>query len=100
MLIAGGVGITPLISMLRHGVAADPNRPITLLYSARGRRELAFRDELVWLARRHPHVRVVGTVTEPGADWQDRSGASTRSLIAEYVPDAAHSVFLMCGPPR
>ena len=45
-LVAGGVGITPLISMLRHGVAADPGRPITLLYSARGRRELVFWDEL------------------------------------------------------
>ena len=98
VLIAGGVGITPLISMLRHGVAADPGRPITLLYSARGSRELAFWDELRWIARRHPHVRIVGTVTEPDGDWPDRVGRIDGALIANYVPNAAHSVFLMCGP--
>ena len=98
VLIAGGVGITPLISMLRHGVAADPERPFTLLYSARGRRELAFWDELGWLARRHPHVRLVGTVTEPDRTWEDRVGRIDRALIADCVPDAARSVFLMCGP--
>ena len=98
VLVAGGVGITPLISMLRHGVAADPGRPITLLYAARDSRELAFWDELRWLARRHPHVRLVGTVTERGADWQDRVGRIDQPLIANHVPDAAHSVFMLCGP--
>jgi hypothetical protein len=98
VLIAGGVGITPLLSMLRHGAAADPERPITLLYSARGRRELAFWDELEWLSRRHAHIRLVGTVTEPGDGWQDRVGRIDRALIANYVPNAKHSVFLMCGP--
>jgi ferredoxin-NADP reductase len=98
VLLGGGVGITPLMSMLRHGVAAEPGRPITLLYSARGQRELAFFDELEWLARRHPHVRVVCTVTEPDSGWQDRVGRIDAPLIANYVPNAAHSVFLMCGP--
>ena len=98
VLLGGGVGITPLISMLRHGVAAEPGRPITLLYSARGQRDLAFLDELEWLSRRHPHVRVVCTVTEPDGGWQDRVGRIDTPLIANYVPNAAHSVFLMCGP--
>lgn len=97
-LIAGGIGITPLVSMLRHGVVAEPGRPITLLYSARGRRELVFWDELSALARRHPHVRLVGTVTERDEGWQDRVGRIDGALVANYVPNAAHSVFLMCGP--
>ena len=98
VLVAGGVGITPLISMLRHGVAAEPGRPITLLYSARGRRELAFLDELEWLSRRHPHVRLACTVTEPESDWHNRVGRIDAAFIASFAPDAAHSVFLMCGP--
>ena len=98
VLLGGGVGITPLVSMLRHAVAAEPGRPVTLLYSARGQRELAFLDELEWVSRRHPHVRVVCTVTEPDSGWQDRVGRIDAPLIANYVPNAAHSVFLMCGP--
>ena len=98
VLIAGGVGITPLVSMLRHGVVAEPGRPITLIYSARGQRELVFWDELSALARRHPHVRLVGTVTERDEGWQDRVGRIDAALVGNYVPNAAHSVFLMCGP--
>ncbi len=98
VLVAGGVGITPLASMLRHAVVADPGRPVTLLYSARGSNELAFWDELAWLGSRHPQVRVFGTITEPSAGWTDRVGRIDEALIARCVPDAAHSVFLMCGP--
>jgi ferredoxin-NADP reductase len=98
VLLAGGVGITPLISMLRHAVAAEPGRPVTLLYSAKSGRELAFFDELEWLARRHPHIRLVCTVTEPDGGWQDRVGRIDAAFVANYVPNAAHSVFLLCGP--
>jgi len=98
VLVAGGVGITPVISVLRHGVVADPGRPITLFYSARGRRELAFLDELEWLSGRHPHVRIVATVTEPGGGWQGRAGRIDAALIADHVTDLGQSVFLMCGP--
>lgn len=35
VLIAGGVGITPVASMIRHALATEPTRPVTLVYSAR-----------------------------------------------------------------
>ena len=58
VLLAGGVGITPLMSMIRHAVHTEPSRPVTLLYSARSEADFAFREELAVLARRHPQVRV------------------------------------------
>jgi len=64
VLLAGGIGITPLISMLRHGVASEPSRPITLLYSIRTPEDLAFRDELAVIARRHPQVKLGIAVTQ------------------------------------
>ena len=98
VLVAGGVGITPLASMLRHAVAADPGRPVTLLYSARSEGELAFWDEISWIVRRHAHVRAIATITDGGPAWRGRCGRLDEALITEYVPQAAHSVFLMCGP--
>ena len=69
VLLAGGIGITPLISMLRHAVSTDPMRPVTLLYGAHTDQDFAFRDELVRLARRHPqlhvHLAVAGRFTAP-----------------------------------
>jgi ferredoxin-NADP reductase len=57
VLVAGGVGITPLISMLRHAVHAEPARGVTLLYSARTEADFAFKDEIAALVRRHPQAR-------------------------------------------
>ena len=98
VLVAGGVGITPLLSMARHAVAADPGRPVTLLYSARREEELAFLEELAWMASRHPQFRVVATVTGGGPAWTGHRGRITQALVADYVPDATHSIAMLCGP--
>ncbi|RPJ80963.1 MAG: hypothetical protein EHM13_11235, partial [Acidobacteria bacterium] len=63
VLVAGGIGITPLLSMIRHAVAADPLRPVTLIYSVRSHSDLAFADELSLISRRHRQAHIVVTVT-------------------------------------
>lgn len=97
VLIAGGVGITPLMSMLRHGVMWDPGRPITLLYTARDAVDLAFADELRSLSRRHPQIRVAMTTTRAQVQGLGH-GRLDRQLIAAAVPELASSIVLMCGP--
>lgn len=97
-LLAGGVGITPLMSMLRHATAADPTRPITLLYSTNTHSDIAFRDELRLLAHRHPQTRIVITNTRgPHAD-DCRSGRIDAAMITENVDDVRNTVFMICGP--
>ena len=98
VLVAGGVGITPLVSMLRHAVAADPTRPVTLLYSVRAENEVAFQDELALILRRHKQVRVAMTVSgATRSRW--RVGRIDQAMLEEHVPDAMqHSLFMMCGP--
>ncbi|MFZ4735996.1 MAG: FAD-binding oxidoreductase [Bradymonadia bacterium] len=68
VLIAGGVGITPLLCMLRGGLAADPNRTFHLYYGVRNGAEHSFRNELEDLARRHRtfHLSVVYDQPGPG----------------------------------
>ena len=83
VLLAGGIGITPLISMLRHAVATEPTRPVTLLYSARTEADFAFRDELVTAARRHPQVRVYFAVSGGSCRPVALSGPHRRSAAAD-----------------
>jgi ferredoxin-NADP reductase len=83
-LVAGGIGITPLLSMLRHAVASDPTRPITLLYSARREHDIAFLNELRVLAARHPgedRHHLTQPVEQPRASAMGCGGqaVSTRS---------------------
>ena len=98
VLVGGGVGITPLMSMLRHAVAADPARPVTLLFSSRTVAEIPFRDELATLRSRHPQVelclRASRDVAAPGIG----AGRLDEVCLRRHVPEIANSVFMICGP--
>ncbi len=99
VLLAGGVGITPLMSMLRHAVDTDPNRPVTLFYSVRRTADIAFHDELSVVTRRHEHVRVFIAVSDETPGPGHFPGFISESLVTTMVPDIAHAVCLLCGPP-
>jgi glycine betaine catabolism B len=98
VLLAGGIGITPLIAMVRHAVAAEPHRPVTLLYSVRHAGDVAFRDELVRLEQAHPLLRVVITVTGGTRGDGLRHGRIDAAAIRESVADPTGAVYLICGP--
>lgn len=98
VLHAGGVGITPMISMLRHAAKAEPGRPATLLYTVRTEADVAFRDELALLARRAPGVRVLVTLSRGGASPGFLTGRMDAERVARYVPEPAQAIHLICGP--
>jgi len=98
VLHAGGVGITPIISMLRHATSSEPGRPATLLYTVRTEADVAFRDELALLARRAPGVRVWVALSRGEPKPGYLTGRIDAGRIAQIVPDAAKAIHLICGP--
>lgn len=98
VLLAGGIGITPLMSMLRHALLVEPTRPVTLLYSARDVGEFAFRDELLTLGRRHDQLQVCFAVTRGEAPPDVYRGRIDERLITSAAPDVRHAVSMICGP--
>ena len=99
VLIAGGVGITPLMAMIRHGVDSEPTRPITLFYSVRTEADIAFHDEIRLLDRRHDQFRAVVAITDGPARAEFFPGPISDGLISRIVSDIAHASCLVCGPP-
>ena len=97
-LLAGGIGITPLLSMLRHAISADPARPIVLLYSARNPQAAAFYSELQVIAQRHPQVRIAITMSEPSTPEPWRRGHIDAQMIRQCIAHPSHTVFCICGP--
>jgi ferredoxin-NADP reductase len=98
VLIAGGIGITPLVSILRHTLAAQPLRRVALLYSVRSARDVPFHQELEWLATRHPQLRLVLTVTGPADEPGCRRGRIDEALLREAVHALVRPMFFICGP--
>lgn len=98
VLVSGGVGCTPLISMLRYAVSHEPSRPLIYLHSARTEADVAFRQELELLSRRHPQVRVVLALTRAAAVGVHYPGRVDEKLLRSVVPSPAESLFYVCGP--
>lgn len=98
VFLAGGVGITPLMCMLRHAVGCEPTRPVTLFYSVRTEDDIAFRDELWMLARRHPQFRLFVAITDGPAGSNFYPGRINEALLETMAPDIALSSCFICGP--
>jgi ferredoxin-NADP reductase len=95
LLIAGGSGIVPLRSILRHRARTGSRVPARLLYSVRTLADVIYRDELDQLG-----AEVTCTLTRsqpPG--WAGRSGRVTPGLLKELAwPAADHPLAFVCGP--
>ena len=97
-LLAGGIGITPLLSMLRYAISSDPSRPIALLYSARNPQAAAFISELQVIAQRHPQVCIGVTMSESSTPAPWRRGHIDVEMVRQYVAHPRHTIFSVCGP--
>ena len=99
-LIAGGVGIAPLLGIARQMLAEGDRRPLVLLYGNRVAGQIVYGDELAALADR-PATRVVHVVSEPAADWTGEVGQIDRAIVERVFgcEGAADWLYLVCGPP-
>ncbi len=99
LLIGGGVGITPLMSVLRYLTDRGWPGDIFLLYGVKTPQDIIFREELDYLRRRHRNLRVVISVSRPeGTDWKGATGRIAKELITQFVPDVASRYVHICGP--
>ena len=87
-----------MMSMLRHAVARHPQRPVTLVQSARTLADLAYADEIRVIERRFPHVRWVPAVSGERVAAPYHPGRINEALLRATVPDLPQSVVCMCGP--
>jgi ferredoxin-NADP reductase len=100
VLIGGGVGMTPLMTVVRYLTDHGWPQDIFLLYSCRTSRDFIFREELEYLQRRHANLHVVASMTRAaGTEWKGPTGRLTKELIAQNVPNIAPRRVHLCGPP-
>ncbi len=98
VLIAGGIGITPLMSILRYVDATEPDVSATLFYSAKSPSELVFREELEEMAAGNGNISCILTVTGASEEpWEGHSGRVDSTLIEDINVDL-DALFFICGP--
>ncbi|HEU6443785.1 MAG TPA: ferric reductase-like transmembrane domain-containing protein [Gaiellaceae bacterium] len=96
--IAGGVGITPIISMLRTMADREDLRPTVLIYANGEWDAVTFREELADLAQT-PNLRVVHVLERPPDGWTGEVGYVTAELLQRHLPPQYRRFqFFVCGP--
>jgi ferredoxin-NADP reductase len=94
LLLSGGSGVTPVMSILRDLAARDQVRDVVFVHHARSRADVAFGAALAALAARHPGLRLVLELD----DAPDSLGGFDESRLVQRVPDFADRATFLCGP--
>jgi ferredoxin-NADP reductase len=100
VLLAGGVGITPMMSITRYLTERSWAGDIFFVYACRAPTDFIFEKEVATLQRRNPKLRVAVTMSRPeGTDWKGPRGRITGEWLTRTVPDLASRRIHLCGPP-
>jgi predicted ferric reductase len=98
VLIAGGVGITPMMSMIRTLADQGDRRPVILLYGSKDYDSITFREELEALTARLD-LRVIHVLQNPPEGWKGEKGFIDARMFQRHLPApySEHEYFI-CGP--
>ncbi len=100
VLLAGGIGITPLKGMAEYAADKALPIPIRLVYSSRSEDEIVYRHELEELEKKNPQFRVFNTLTrtaDPG--WEGRIGRIDQEFLLEAAQGLADPIYYASGTP-
>ncbi|MGP3910551.1 ferredoxin reductase family protein [Nonomuraea sp. 10N515B] len=99
VLIAGGIGIGPMMSMLRTFADRDDQRPCQLFYAGRTLEDTPFLEEIQQL-RQRLNLTLVHVLEDPPQGWTGERGRIDQALLHRHLPERyARMQFFICGPP-
>lgn len=98
VFVAGGIGITPILSMLRACVDAGHTQPMWLVYGNQDQDDIIAREAIDALAEALP-LTVVHVLSDADDDWDGETGYVDGDLLERHLPeDAADIDYFVCGP--
>lgn len=102
VMIAGGIGVTPFMSILRQAAKDRLQQDLRLIYSNRRPEDAPFLTELQRLAQANPRFHLIATMTDMARSahaWAGRTQRVDGALVKLVVENLAEPVFYLAGPP-
>ncbi len=102
VLIAGGIGITPFMSILRNAAEHRLPHALLLLYSNRRPEDAAFLAELQQLERKNPNFRLLATMTQmdnSARSWEGETTQIDDDFVKRAVAELSRPIYYLVGPP-
>ena len=99
VFVAGGIGITPMISHLRTFADRRESRPLVLIYANNKWEDITFREEIASLEPRL-RLKVIQVLSQPPEGWRGERGFVTEDLLRRHAPPPDEGYeYMICGPP-
>ena len=99
VFVAGGVGVTPLMSLVEDLLRAEPASRALLLCGSRSEDEIIFRQRIALLEGRHaPRLQVRHALDTPPAGWAGIAGVLDGERVLEALGEASADAYYVCGP--
>ncbi|MGB5734126.1 MAG: CDP-6-deoxy-delta-3,4-glucoseen reductase [Thiohalocapsa sp.] len=98
IFIGGGTGFAPVKGLLEHAFHLGIERPMTLYWGVRSRRDLYLAELPEQWAAEHANFTYVPVLSEPDADWDGRQGFVHQAVLEDHPEIAGYDVY-MSGPP-
>ncbi len=102
VVLAGGIGITPIRSMICQATRANTGHRLYLFYSNRTPEDAAFLTELQELSRNHSNFTLVATMTnleKSRGTWDGERGYINPDMLRRHVGNVAGPIYYIAGPP-
>ena len=101
VLIGGGVGVTPMMSVIRYLTDRSWKGDIFFFFSCRDEANIIFKEEIFYLQKRFPNLQVCIVLNNPPAVANESmiTGYLTKDVLTARVPDPISRRFHLCGPP-
>lgn len=96
--LSGGIGVTPLRSMVRYAADTRTQSDIIALCSMKNEESFLFREEFDTLTKEMPNLRIIPTLTRPSPDWRGHTGRIDQAFIRQEIPDWKERIFFTSGP--
>jgi glycine betaine catabolism B len=99
-MLSGGIGITPLRSMIKYCTDRRLPTDIVLFYSNRQEDDIPFNGEFEALKAKNQKFTIINTLTRPGPSWKGRVGRIDANMIRQMLNDYSERVFYTSGPKK
>ena len=102
VFLTGGIGMTPVRSILLQAVHDKVPHRILVFDSNRRPEDAAYLDELMEPRKENPNYTFVGTMTEmekSGREWHGETGVVTKAMLLKYIGDLTRPIYYIAGPP-
>ncbi len=102
VLLAGGIGITPFLSMVRQATNDKTQHQIYLFYSNRRPEDAPFLDVLKEVTRQNPNFHLIATMTQLAhstREWKGETGLINEEMLVKHLPTLQGPIYYLAGPP-